>query len=178
MVFVLSCETLGSIRVLGIVYKFFSADIVVLCVLPWAPVVSTRSGSTFHPLALMSSIRPSYFAIFSFILSGEYLSLQYVNSMNCTVNVGLGWTSGSALYGWLRMHCIDGCVCIVCSVVIWHCIGIFVFGYCRYMVVANVVLCFLEFVHWFFLHSLECSIMIWHWILRIYKFLGLLCCVD
>jgi hypothetical protein len=28
-VFVLSCETIGSIRVLGIEYKFFSADIVV-----------------------------------------------------------------------------------------------------------------------------------------------------
>jgi hypothetical protein len=90
MAFVLSCEIIGSIRILGIEYRFFSADIVVLCALPRAPTVSTRSGSTFHPLALMSSIRPSYFTVFSFILSGEYLSLQYVNSMNCTVNVGLG----------------------------------------------------------------------------------------
>jgi hypothetical protein len=84
------------------VYKFVSVDIVVLCVLPRAPTVSTRSGSTFHPLTLMSSIRPSYFTVFSFILSGEYLSLHYVNSMNCTINVGLGWFGGSALYGWLR----------------------------------------------------------------------------
>jgi hypothetical protein len=53
MVIVLSCETIGSIRVLGIEYKFFSADIVVLCILPRAPVVRTRSGSTFHPLALI-----------------------------------------------------------------------------------------------------------------------------
>jgi hypothetical protein len=89
----------GSIRVLGIEYRFFNADIVVLCILPRAPAVSTRSGSTFHPLALMSSIRPSYFTIFSFILFSEYLSLQYMNSMNCTVNVGLGWFGGSALYG-------------------------------------------------------------------------------
>jgi hypothetical protein len=37
MAFVLSCETICSIRVLGIVYKFFSADIIVLCVLPRAP---------------------------------------------------------------------------------------------------------------------------------------------
>jgi hypothetical protein len=108
MAFVLSCETIGSIRILGIEYKFLSADIVVLCVLPQAPTVSTRSGSTFHPLALMSSIRSSYFAIFSFILSSEYLSLQYVNSMNCTVNVGLGWFGGSALYGWLRMQSMSG----------------------------------------------------------------------
>jgi hypothetical protein len=108
MAFVLSCETIGSIRVLGIEYRFLSADIVVLCVLPRAPAMSTRSGSTFHPLALMSSIRPSYFAVFSFILSGEYLSLQYVNSMNCTVSVGLGWFGGSALYGWLCMQSMSG----------------------------------------------------------------------
>jgi hypothetical protein len=82
MAFVLSCKTIGSIRVLGIEYKFFSADIVVLCVLPRAPTVRTKSGSTFHPLALMSSIRPSYFIVFSSILFDEYLSLQYVNSMN------------------------------------------------------------------------------------------------
>jgi hypothetical protein len=113
------------------VYRFFNADIVVLYILPRAPAVSTRSWSTFHPLALLSSIRPLYFTVFSFILSGEYLSLQYVNSMNYTINVGLGW------FG-----------------------GIFVFGYCRYMVVANVALYFLEFVHRFFLHSLECSSVI------------------
>ena len=79
-------------------------DIVVLCILPRALAMRTKSGSTFHPLALMSSISLSYFIDFSFILFGEYLSLQYVNSMNCTINVGLGWFSGSALYGWLRMH--------------------------------------------------------------------------
>jgi hypothetical protein len=108
MAFVLSCETIGSIRVLGIEYRFFSVDIVVLCVLPRVPTVSTRSGSTFHSLALMSSIRPSYFTVFLFILSGEYLLLQYVNSMNCIVNVGLGWFGGSALYGWLRMQSMSG----------------------------------------------------------------------
>jgi hypothetical protein len=74
-----------------------------LYVLPRALAMRTKSGSTFHSLVLMSSIRPSYFTIFSSILSGEYLSLQYVNSMNCTVSVGLGWFGGSALYGWLRM---------------------------------------------------------------------------
>jgi hypothetical protein len=71
MAFVLSCETIGLIVVLGIVYRFFSADIVVLYVLPRAPVVSTRSGSTFHPLASMSSIRPLYFTVFSFIFFGD-----------------------------------------------------------------------------------------------------------
>jgi hypothetical protein len=172
MALVLSCETIGSIRDLGIVYKIISADIVFLCVLPQAPVVSTRSGSTFHPLALMSSIRPLYFTVFPFILSNEYLSLQYVNSINCTLSVGLDWV------GLVVLRCMDGCICKVCSVLVWHCIGIFVFGYCKYMVVAVVALYFLGFVHRFFLHSLGCSNVIWSWILRIYEFLGLLCCVG
>jgi hypothetical protein len=85
MALVLSCETTGSIRVLGIVYKYFSADIIFLCMLPRALAMSTKSGSTFHPLALMSSIKPLYFIIFSSILSSEYLSLQYANSKNCTI---------------------------------------------------------------------------------------------
>jgi hypothetical protein len=169
MAFVLSCETIGSIMVLGIEYRFLSADIVFLCVLPWAPAVRTKSGSTFHPLALISSIRPSYFAIFSSILSGEYLSLQYVNSMNCIVNVGLGWFGGSTLYGWLRMQSMSG----LNLALHWH----LVFGYCRCMVATSVVLCFLEDVHQFYLHSLECSIGIRCWILGIYEFLGLLYCV-
>jgi hypothetical protein len=64
MALMLSCQTSGSIRVLGIVYKFFSPGIVFLCVLPQAPAVSTKSGSNFQPLTLMSSIRPSYFTVF------------------------------------------------------------------------------------------------------------------
>jgi hypothetical protein len=39
------------------------------------------------------------------------------------------------------------------------------------MVVANVALYFLEFVHRFFLHSLKCSTVIWCWILGIFDFL-------
>jgi hypothetical protein len=73
-------------------------------VLPLAPVVSIISGSTFQRLALMSLIRPGYLIVFSWILSGEYLSLQYLNSMNCTVSVWFGSCGGSALYGWFRMH--------------------------------------------------------------------------
>jgi hypothetical protein len=42
MAFVLSCETIGLIRVLGIVYRFFSADIVYLYVLPRASAVSIQ----------------------------------------------------------------------------------------------------------------------------------------
>jgi hypothetical protein len=75
------------------------------------------------------------------------------------------------------MHCMDGCVCRVCPALIWHYIGIYVFGCCRCMVATIVVLCFLVVVHLFFLHSLECSIGIPCWILGIYEFLILLYCV-
>jgi hypothetical protein len=72
---------------------------VFLWVLPLAPIVRVISGSTFQPLALMSFIKPKYLSFFSWILSGEYLSLQYVNSMNYTISVELGPCGGSALYG-------------------------------------------------------------------------------
>jgi hypothetical protein len=81
---------------------------VFLWVLPLARAVSVINGSIFQPLALMSLINPRYLSVLSWILSGEYLSLQYVNSMNCTVSVWLGSCGGSALYGWLRMHSISG----------------------------------------------------------------------
>jgi hypothetical protein len=81
---------------------------VFLWVLPLALAVSVISGSTFQPLALMSLIKPRYLSVFSWILSGEYLSLQYVNSMNCIVSVELGSCGGFALYGWFRMHRISG----------------------------------------------------------------------
>jgi hypothetical protein len=69
--------------------------------------MSVISRSTFQSLALISLINPRYFSIFSWILSWEYLSLQYVNSMNHTMRVWLGSCGSSALYGWLRMHSIS-----------------------------------------------------------------------
>jgi hypothetical protein len=56
----------------------------------------------------MSLIKPKYLSVFSWILSGEYLSLQYVNSINCTVNVELGPFGASTLYGWFRIHRMSG----------------------------------------------------------------------
>jgi hypothetical protein len=91
--------------------------------------------------------------------------------MNCTVNVGLGWV------GLVVLHYMGGYVCIECPVLVWHYIGICLFGYSRYMVAASVVLYFLEVYYMFYLHSLRCSIWIWCWILGIYEFLGLLYCV-
>jgi hypothetical protein len=66
-------------------------------VLPRAPSLSVINGSTFQPLALISLISPRYLFVFSWILSGEYLLLQHVNSMNWTVSVWLDFFGGSAL---------------------------------------------------------------------------------
>jgi hypothetical protein len=57
------------------------------------------SRHVLQPLAFISLISPRYLSVFSWILDGEYLSLQYVNSMNCIVSVWLGSCGGSALYG-------------------------------------------------------------------------------
>jgi hypothetical protein len=66
--------------------------------------VSVFSGSTFQPLALISLINPRYFSGFSWILSRDSLSLQYVNSMNCTVRVS---------FLVVVLHCMGGYKCIV-----------------------------------------------------------------
>jgi hypothetical protein len=116
MAMILICHTIGSIMFLGSEKTRLSSDIVFLWVLPLAPTVSVISGSTFQPLVLMSLIKPKYLSVFSWILSGEYLSLQYVNSINCIVNVELGPCGGSALYGWFQMHRMSG----LSLVLHWH----------------------------------------------------------
>jgi hypothetical protein len=70
--------------------------------------VSVICGSTFQPLALISLISPRYFSVFTWNLSREYLSFQYVNSMNWNLSVWLGSFGGFVLYGWLRMQSIFG----------------------------------------------------------------------
>ena len=65
MSIILICETNGSITFLGSEKVRVSSDIVFLWVLPLAPAVSVIRGSTFQPLALMSSIRPRYLSVFS-----------------------------------------------------------------------------------------------------------------
>ena len=47
-----------------------------------ALAVMTISGSTFHPLLVMLSISSWYFLVLRVMISGENLSLQYVNSIN------------------------------------------------------------------------------------------------
>jgi hypothetical protein len=53
-----------------------------------ALAVMTISGSIFHPLEAMLEISGLYLLFFASIVSGENLSLQYVNSINCMVMLG------------------------------------------------------------------------------------------
>jgi hypothetical protein len=58
-------KTIGSIRVLGIVYVFFNLVFVDLCVLPQALAMSIKNGSTFQPFVFMSSMSLWYFLVSS-----------------------------------------------------------------------------------------------------------------
>ena len=66
-----------------------------VCVAALAPAVITMSGSTFQPLAIMLSIRGLYLLALASSVSGENLSLQYVNSMNCMVRFWSIFVGGS-----------------------------------------------------------------------------------
>jgi hypothetical protein len=71
-----------------------------LCMAPRAPAVMTISGVVFHPLCAMSFIRIFYFSYFSNIFSRGNLTLQYVNSTNWIVTVGVG-ACGGGLIMWV-----------------------------------------------------------------------------
>ena len=73
---------------IGILNLFSSDFIDGICVVALAPEVMIMRGSTFHPLAVILSINGLYLLFFASRVSGENLSLQYVNSMNCMVRLG------------------------------------------------------------------------------------------
>ena len=56
-----------------------------MCVAALASVVITMSGLIFQPLAVIFSIRGLYLLALASSVSGDNLSLQYVNSMNCMI---------------------------------------------------------------------------------------------
>jgi hypothetical protein len=80
---------------MGILRLFFSIFIDGMWVVARAPAVMTISGSIFHPLKAILSISGLYLLIFASIVSGENLSLQYVNSSNCMVRLGPKSMGGS-----------------------------------------------------------------------------------
>jgi hypothetical protein len=76
MAFLFICLAKILVCCLGMLYILLSSIMNFLCVLPRAPAMSIRIGSTFQPRALISLMRISYFTIFSWNFSSEYLSLQ------------------------------------------------------------------------------------------------------
>lgn len=82
---------MGFIGILTLVSRIFIEGMYVDAL---APAVITISGSTIHPLFLMSLMRGWYFSIFLAVVSGENLSLQYVNSINCTLKLMFGDVGG------------------------------------------------------------------------------------
>ena len=85
---------------IGILNVLSSAFIDGMCVVALAPAMITIRGLTFHPLAAMLSINGLYELFFASSVSGENLSLQYVNSMNCMVRLGSMFVGeGTVWYG-------------------------------------------------------------------------------
>src|SRR5579875_1316303 len=78
------------------------------CVVPLAPAVMTISGSTFHPCWMTLLISGWYFCILLLIVSGENLSLVYVNLINCIVRLSSGFCGGSFWCGRPLMHNMSG----------------------------------------------------------------------
>lgn len=70
-----------------------------VCVAALAPAVITMIGSIFQPLAAMFSIKGLYLLALASSVSGENLSLQYVNSMNCMIRFWSIFVGGSFWYG-------------------------------------------------------------------------------
>ena len=84
---------------IGILNLYSSDFIDGMCVVALAPAVIIIRGSTFHPLAAILLINGFYLLFFASSVSGENLSLQYVNSMICMVRLGSMSVGGSLWYG-------------------------------------------------------------------------------
>jgi hypothetical protein len=64
--------------------------IVVVCILPLNPVMIKISGSTIHPSWDRNGWRMAYLSSFQLVIIAGNLSLQYVNSIICTLTFGFG----------------------------------------------------------------------------------------
>ena len=87
---------IASLRILNFSSKVFIEGV---CVVALAPAVMTISSSIFQPLLVMLSMSGWYFAILRVMVSGENLSLQYVNSINWILRLFSGVVEEFAWYG-------------------------------------------------------------------------------
>ena len=93
---------------IGILKCVLSDSIDGICVVALAPAVMTMRGSTFHPLAMILAISGPYLLFFASNVSGENLSLQYVNSINYMVRLGSMSVGRSFWYGRPLMQRMSG----------------------------------------------------------------------
>ena len=78
------------------ILKLVSSDFIDgMCAVALAPALMTIRGSVFHPLAAILAISGMYLLFFASIVSGENLSLQYVNSR---------LVPHVKLYNWYSIH--------------------------------------------------------------------------
>ena len=84
---------------IGILYMSSRTFIDLICVLALGLAVMTIRGSTFHPLATILSISGLYLLVLASSVSGENLSLQYVNAINCMVKLMSISVGGLLWYG-------------------------------------------------------------------------------
>ena len=93
---------------MGILKLFSSIFIDRMYAVARAPAVITIKGSIFQPLAVILLISGLYLLALASRVSGENLSLQYVNSINCMVKVWSMFVGGSLWYGSLLTHRMSG----------------------------------------------------------------------
>jgi len=93
---------------IGILNLSTSSFIDGMCVVALAPAVMTIRGSTFHPLAVILAISGLYLLVLATNVSGENMSLQYVNSINFMVKLWSMLVGGSFWYGKPLMQRMSG----------------------------------------------------------------------
>jgi hypothetical protein len=98
MLICLNVSFIFVMRSLNDVSSFFIDG---MCVVPLARATNSMSGATFQPFAVMLSMSGWYFVVFLSRVTAANLSLQYVNSMNCMVILGVGVSGGGGYMGGL-----------------------------------------------------------------------------
>ena len=108
MAIILICLNVFLTCDVGILSFVTSSFIEGMWVVARAPDANTKSGATFQPLAIIALMSGWYLVTFRSWVSAENRSLQYVNSINCIVIIGVGTYGGGKLYGWPKMHNMSG----------------------------------------------------------------------
>ena len=71
-----------------------------MCMVALALTTITMCGVTFHSFVMRALISGWVFVVLQLLESSENVSLQYVNSIDCTMKYEVGIICGGLLYGW------------------------------------------------------------------------------